>query len=172
MIAQQHAGAEIVGTESHPRAGREFDFLMGDWIVHHRRLANRLVGDTNWIEFDGTMSAREILGGGGNLDENVINLPGGSYQAISLRLFNPATGYWSIYWADGRRTDVLDPPVIGSFNNGRGVFLAHDTLDGRPIQVRFSWSDMSPTSGHWEQAFSPDGGVSWEPNWTMTFARP
>ncbi|MCC6518853.1 MAG: DUF1579 domain-containing protein [Tabrizicola sp.] len=172
MIAQQHAGTEVAGENSHPSAGRAFDFLMGDWIVHHRRLANRLVGDTNWVDFDGTMSARQILGGGGNIDENIINLPDGSYQAISLRLFNPATLCWSIYWVDGRRTDALDPPVIGFFNNGQGRFLAHDTLDGRPIRVRFTWSDMSPTSGHWEQAFSPDDGASWEPNWTMTFTRP
>jgi hypothetical protein len=148
----------------------DFDFLIGNWSVRHRRLKRRLAGDTESIEFSGPASARSILGGLGNFDEYHIDLPSGAYIGSTLRLFNPATGLWSIHWMDSR-DPKLDPPMIGSFEGGRGLFFGDDTFEGKPIRVRFIWSGMTASACHWEQAFSIDGGESWETNWTMSFTR-
>jgi hypothetical protein len=154
-----------------PAAGvDDFDFLIGEWSVLHRRLTRRLAGDTNWIEFTGTASARKILGGMGNFDEFHIPLPSGEYIGSTLRLFSPATELWSIYWMDSRNP-VLDPPMTGKFSEGRGLFYGDDTFEGRRIRVRFIWTPLTPTSCRWEQAFSADAGASWETNWTMAFTR-
>jgi hypothetical protein len=148
----------------------DFDFLIGDWSVQHRRLARRLAQDTNWIEFSGPATARKILGGLGNFDEIDINLPAGPYLGATLRLFDPSTGLWSILWMDSRHAG-LDPPMTGRFEAGRGLFYGDDTFEGRPIKVRFIWSVESPAACRWEQAFSADDGQSWETNWTMRFTR-
>jgi hypothetical protein len=149
----------------------DFDFLVGTWSVHHRRLKERLADNDDWQEFRGTSDARKILGGAGNVDDNVLELPGDTYRAVSLRTFDPTTQAWSIWWVDGRHPDRLDPPVVGGFANGLGTFLADDTFNGRPIRVRFIWSRITSDSCRWEQAFSPDGGESWETNWVMEFER-
>lgn len=158
--------------ESPPRlaSADDFDFLIGDWSVTHRRLATRLAGDTRWVEFDGYTRVMRILGGLGNFDQNVIDLPKGGYQACTLRLFNPRTRLWTIHWIDGR-DPKLDEPVTGGFAEGVGTFYGDDVLDGRPIRVRFRWSGITANSAHWEQAFSGDDGGSWETNWTMAFQR-
>ena len=149
----------------------DFDFFFGRWAVSHRRLRKRLAGDTNWDEFGGTCDTRPILGGLGNFDDNVIDLPGGSYRAATLRTFDPATRQWSIWWIDGRNPLTIDVPMRGTFADGVGTFLCEDVFEGRPIQVRFLWSRITEKSARWEQAFSPDGGKTWETNWIMDFAR-
>ena len=148
-----------------------FDFIEGSWRVSHRRLSRRMVGDTQWAIFGGSMRARLILGGLGNFDENVIDLPGGRYQACTLRLYDRTLGQWSIYWIDGR-DPKLDIPMRGGFTDGVGVFFGDDIFDGRPIRVRFLWSAITPNSARWEQAFSGDGEQSWETNWIMNFEKP
>jgi hypothetical protein len=150
----------------------DFDFLVGDWHIQHLRLKERLAGSTEWVKFDGTCSMRLTMGGRGTFDDNVINLPGGAYRAMGLRAYDPKTGLWAIWWLDGRNPfGDLDPPVKGRFQDGIGLFYADDTLRGKPIRVRFTWSKITPTSAHWEQAFSPDGGASWETNWKMDLTR-
>ncbi|UVK40655.1 DUF1579 domain-containing protein [Mesorhizobium sp. AR10] len=149
----------------------DFDFFFGRWDVSHRRLRMRLAGDTNWDAFGGTCEVRPILGGLGNFDDNVIELPGGSYRAATLRTFDAATRQWAIWWIDGRNPSTIDVPMRGSFEEGVGTFLCDDVFEGRPIQVRFFWSLITAESARWEQAFSPDGGKSWETNWIMDFAR-
>ncbi len=149
----------------------DFDFLIGPWRVHHRRLKDRLVGSNDWLDFEGTTEARKILGGAGNMDDNTLDLPGGAYHAVSLRTFNPGSREWAIWWVDGRRPGHLDPPVVGRFSDGIGSFFADDTLNGIPIRVRFVWSHIAARSCRWEQAFSADGGATWETNWVMEFAR-
>lgn len=146
-----------------------FDFLIGDWRVEHRRLKHRLVGDTEWEVFGGVMSCRPIIGGLGNIDDNLIELPDGPYRAASLRLFDPVARTWSIWWADGR-SGRLDTPVTGRWQDGCGAFFADDVFAGRPIKVRFDWSEIGPRSALWTQAFSADGNT-WEPNWEMRFSR-
>lgn len=148
----------------------DFDFLIGAWTVRHRKLRSRLANDTRWNEFSGTMRARLILAGQGNFDENVIDQPGGRYEACTLRLHDPRTGRWTIHWIDGR-DPKLDPPMSGSFANGIATFLGDDHFEGRPIRVRFLWSHAGDATARWEQAFSADGGASWEVNWTMDFIR-
>jgi NIPSNAP len=148
----------------------DFDFLHGNWRVHHRRLARRLVGDTQWTEFDGTMRAKPILRGLGNFDENVLDLPQGRYEACTVRLFNPGTKQWSIHWIDGR-DPKLDAPLSGTFTDGVGTFFGEDTFEGKPIRVRFIWSQITSRSARWEQAFSADQGRTWETNWVMRFER-
>jgi hypothetical protein len=155
--------------EARADGANDFDFLIGQWSVRHRRLKRRLAGDTDWIEFSGPASARKILDGLGNIDEYEIDLPEGRYIGSTLRLFNPATGLWSLYWMDSRKAE-LDPPMVGRFTDEKGLFFGDDVFDGQAIRVRFIWSDMTPTACRWEQAFSADGGETWEPNWTMTFS--
>ena len=150
---------------------RDFDFLAGRWQVHHRRLRRRLAGNDAWDEFDGTSDARLILGGAGNVDDNIIELPAGTYRAITLRTFDATTRRWSIWWVDGRYPSRIDPPMIGGFVNGTGTFFGDDTFEGRPIKIRFIWSDITERSARWEQAFSADGGATWEGNWVMQFER-
>jgi hypothetical protein len=157
-------------TATADHAPHDFDFFMGEWRVHHRRLKRRLAGDTTWEEFAGTSSARKVLGGFGNIDDNEIDLPGGAYRAVTLRVFDPAKRLWSIYWLDSRIA-AIDPPVIGRFADDVGTFYGDDVFEGKPIRVRFLWSDMTPTSCRWAQAFSADGGSTWETNWLMEFTR-
>jgi hypothetical protein len=152
-------------------AVHDFDFYMGKWHVHHRRLKERLAGSDEWEEFEGTSEAWPILGGAGNIDDNVLELPTGTYRAISLRTFEPVSDKWSIWWLDGRTPSRLDPPVVGGFSDGIGTFIAEDTFNGRRILVRFIWSSITEDTCRWEQAFSPDGGEGWEVNWVMESTR-
>lgn len=148
----------------------DFGFQTGEWRVRHRKLRERLVGASDWVEFPGTCRAFEVMGGEANVEDNLLEDPAGAYRAAAFRRRDPETGRWSIWWHDGR-SGGLDPPVQGRFEDGVGTFLAEDVLDGRPIRVRFVWSEITPTSARWEQAFSADGGATWEVNWVMTFER-
>jgi hypothetical protein len=151
----------------------DFDLRAGAWVAHHRRLKERLAGSHEWMEFDGTQSFRLLMDGYANEDENVLNLPGGDYKGVTLRAYDSKTGQWAIWWLDGRAPfGDLDPPVKGRFVNGVGTFYSDDTLRGKPVRVRFVWSNITANSAHWEQAFSPDGGQSWEVNWITDFKRP
>jgi hypothetical protein len=148
----------------------DFDFWMGRWNVRNRRLVRRLAGSDEWDEFDAKVAARPLPGGLGNEDVFCSDY-GGGFVGMSFRLFDPDTGLWSIYWTDTRRAGLLDPPVIGSFSDGIGIFEGDDTFDGRPIRVRFVWSGVDGPTPRWEQAFSEDGGETWETNWVMDFMR-
>lgn len=151
-------------------AEQAFDFLMGSWHIRNRRLRERLIGSEAWEEFDATGVARPILDGMGNEDEFRTDHDGG-WVAMSFRFFDPTTRLWSIYWADSRRCGVLDPPVFGAFDGDVGTFEGADIYAGRPIVVRFVWSGVTTPTPRWEQAFSSDGGATWETNWTMEFTR-
>jgi quinol monooxygenase YgiN len=152
------------------KGANDFDFLIGDWRVHHRRLKERLANNQEWVEFEGICASRKILGGLGNMDENLLDMPDGAYSAVTLRTYDRAKDQWSIWWIDSRNPGQLDPPVVGRFENGVGTFFADDKFKGKPIRVRFLWTRLS-TTPHWEQAFSNDGGKTWETNWTMDFTK-
>ncbi len=152
------------------RAGEEFDFLFGRWDIRNRRLRRRLAGCDEWEEFAAVGVARPLFDGRGNEDEFRTDHDGGMV-GMSFRFFDAATGLWSIYWADSRRLGPLDPPVIGTFSGGVGIFEGHETFEGRPIVVRFTWSRVHTPAPRWEQAFSPDAGETWETNWIMDFTR-
>jgi hypothetical protein len=148
----------------------DFDFLIGTWRVHHRMLKDRLIGSTEWIEFDGDTVNQKILNGIGNMDHNIIHMQTGLVHAMALRLFNPVSREWSIYWSTDR-TGTLDVPMIGGFKNSVGEFYSQEMFEGRHIYSRFIWSKITTKSCQWEQAFSEDGGKTWETNWIMEFER-
>lgn len=154
-----------------PACPSDFDFFMGRWAVSHRRLQGRLVGSSTWEQFGGQCVAQKILGGFGNVDDNIVELPSGSYRAATVRSFDARTRTWSIWWLDARTPGALDVPVVGGFEGGVGRFFAQDTLHQQPIVVRFLWTLPQPDRPRWEQAFSPDDGQTWETNWTMDFTR-
>ncbi|MFZ2987395.1 DUF1579 domain-containing protein [Ideonella sp.] len=149
----------------------DFDFIIGDWQVRHRRLNARLQGCTDWTEFLGTSSTRKILQGFGNVEDNVLQFPEGAVRAAAFRSFDPATRQWAIWWLDHRGPHTLDVPVVGSFTGSVGTFLARDTLDGQAIVVRFTWHANPGGHPTWAQAFSGDDGATWETNWEMEFER-
>jgi hypothetical protein len=149
----------------------DFDFFFGHWSVQHRRLRQRLVGCTEWDAFTGTCRTQPMLDGAANVDDNWLDLPGGAYRALTLRSFDPTTRLWAIWWLDGRQPHQLDVPMRGSFADGVGLFLADEVIGGRAVRVRFLWSHITPQSCRWEQAFSVDGGETWEANWVMTMSR-
>ncbi len=150
-------------------SSRDFDFLHGQWTVTHRRLTERLANSDTWETFTGTCQTIPTMGGLGNVDDNVLNLPSGTYRAVSVRSFDPATSGWAIWWLDGRYPHTIDVPVIGRFTQGEGVFFAHAVFNDKPIVIRFRWSEINTGAPQWEQAFSADGGTTWEVNWVMRF---
>ena len=152
-------------------APTDFDFMIGSWTVVHHRLNSRLVGCTELTEFTGTSTTRKILRGFGNVEDNVLHFPEGSVHAAAVRSFDPDTQTWAIWWLDGRSPHHLDVPVVGQFQEGVGSFYADDVLDGVPIRVRFLWYPNQGSKPRWEQAFSIDGGSTWEVNWIMHFQR-
>jgi hypothetical protein len=176
------ASAPVFASQDYPKAPtpapnlsglHDFDFFFGTWHTHHRKLTERLAGSHDWVQFDGTISVRPMLNGWANVDDNVFNIPnGGTYRGVTLRSYDGVTGMWNIWWLDSRTPSApLDPPVRGRFVNGIGVFYANDTLRGKPVKVRFTWSHISATTAHWEQAFSGDGGKTWETNWVTDFTK-
>ncbi|MEZ0242240.1 MAG: DUF1579 domain-containing protein [Sphingomonas sp.] len=172
-LATGAAAAALPGGAAAMLAGHEQDWawLIGKWNVRHSRRRGWLNGTTDWDEFDGWVVNWPVMGGLANVDDNWLGGPGDPYRAVALRAFDPKTGDWSIWWLDGRSPGAIDVPVRGRFENGVGTFVADDVFAGKPIKMRFQWSEIAANSAHWEQAFSPDGGKSWEVNWRMAFTR-
>lgn len=153
-----------------PNGYADFDFLIGQWNIHHHRLQGWLKGSTSWEEFEGTASDRKILGGLGSISEVTLHLASGIVRGMTVRLFDPKAAQWRVYWADGAQ-GAFTTPMIGGFAHGHGAFYAHESFDGRHILSRFLWSNITHNSCHWEQAFSMDGGNTWETNWIMDLTR-
>lgn len=153
------------------RDGRaDFDFLLGSWRVHNHRLKARLRGSTEWEDFPSTCRARPILSGLGNMDEFTIEAPAGRIEAVTVRLYDTRNGEWSIYWTTSPGTGRFDVPMVGRFEGGRGEFYSQELFEGRHIFNRFIWTAGSRDACRWEQAFSADGGRTWETNWIMEAA--
>jgi len=148
----------------------DFDFEVGAWKTHLSRRLNPLTGSNTWVEYEGTSVVRKIWNGGANLVELDVEGPAGRIEGLSLRLYDPQSRQWSLNFAN-RKGGTLSPPTIGEFKEGRGEFFAQETLDGRAILVRFVISDITPSSCHFEQAFSDDGGKTWEVNWIANDTR-
>jgi hypothetical protein len=149
-----------------------FDSRVGSWKVHHHVLKERLAGSTEWIDYDGTQTWWPTLNGWGNVDDNLLQKPSGEYRGATVRAYDPKSGQWSIWWLDGRAPFAnLEPAMKGRFADGVGTFYADDTLRGKPVKVRFIWSKITATSARWEQAYSADGGKTWETNWVSDFTK-
>src|SRR5436309_234257 len=171
--AQQNSDGSKTSLQQAPteRDGQQdFDFEIGTWKVHLSRLPHPLTGSTNWVQYEGTSIVRKIWNGRANLVELEVDGPAGHIEGLSLRLYNPQSRQWSLNFSN-RSGGTLSPPTIGEFKNGRGEFFAQETLDGRAIFVRFVISDITPNSCRFEQAFSDDGGKTWEVNWIATDTR-
>jgi hypothetical protein len=150
---------------------RDFDFEIGRWTTQLKRLTNPLSGQpAQWAEYAGTTVVTKVWDGRANLVELDVQGDAGRIEGLSLRLFNPQTRQWSLNFANAR-SGTLTTPTLGGFTNGRGEFYSTDTFDGRDILVRFVISDVKPDSARFEQAFSADGGKTWEVNWIAVDTR-
>jgi hypothetical protein len=162
-----------------PRDGQhDFDFEFGTWKIHLSRLKDRLAGSKEWVEFDGTSVTRKVWEGKSNLEEFETDSPTGHgatghIEGLTLRVYNPTTHQWSIYWANSKDPDLGQPivPMVGEFKNGQGEFYDQELWKGRSVYVRFIWSKITPNSAHFEQSYSEDGGKTWEVNWVTDQTR-
>ncbi|MGI8857155.1 MAG: hypothetical protein ACR2JW_15530 [Thermomicrobiales bacterium] len=159
-----------MATEQTHAGPHDFDFLFGSWHVVNERLTSRLTNADEWERFEATHECWPLLGGAGNGDRMRATWHGVDFEGVSLRIFNPATEQWSIYWVDNVSYE-LQPPVVGRFVDGVGEFYGDDQHEGTPVLARFIWSGITADAARWEQAFSTDRGETWETNWIMTFTR-
>jgi hypothetical protein len=144
----------------------DWSFLVGRWKVQNRRLAG-----TQWQEFGSTLHNRPVLGGLGNIGDNVFEAPDGTYRGLSVRAFDTESRQWQSWWLDGRKPSLIAPSVRGTFANGIGTLTGEDELDGRKVLTQSRWSDTTATSAHWEQSSSMDGGATWKANWIADLSR-
>jgi len=148
----------------------DFAFLEGDWRVQHRYIRVKPEGK-EWVESSGTVNHREYHGGWANIEDYVMHVAGGPNHAVAMRSYNPKDAQWTIWWLDGRVPDQIDEPMQGRFENGVGTFYGPSTLNGKPVRMRFIWSDTASAAPRWQQAYSYDEGKNWETVWTMQFQR-
>lgn len=167
----QSQSAKSLPRQATARDGQhDFDFEIGSWRTELARLARPLSGDTTWVHYEGTSIVRKIWDGRANLVELDVTGPSGRIEGLSLRLYNPDARQWSLNFASAR-TGMLSPPVTGEFKDGRGEFYGMETFNGRVILVRFIISEVTDRSARFEQAFSEDGGETWEVNWIAVDTR-
>ena len=173
---QAHAQVDSGSSKPTPKAAEQrdgqhaFDFEMGTWKTHLKRLVHPLTGSTTWVECDGTTVVRKVWGGKANLVELEADCPGGNFEGLSLRLYNPQSRQWSLNFSNAK-DGSLSQPTIGEFKNGRGEFFDQERLNGRVILVRLVISDITLNSCRFEQSFSDDGGKTWEVNWIAVDTR-
>jgi hypothetical protein len=171
--AAPQSGADSAAARSQlaPRDGQhDFDFELGAWKAHIARLVRPLSGSTTWAEYDGTSVVRPVWNGRANLGELEVAGAAGKIEGLSLRLYDPQSRQWKISWANSS-DGALGPPMVGEFKNGRGEFYDQEFFNGRAIYVRFIFSGITHNAFRLEQAFSDDGGKTWEVNWIATFTR-
>ena len=151
----------------------DFDFLIGDWKAHVRRLPDRLNGSNTWVEYDGISNHKKILDSDSNFEEFDVSSADKKLRikAQTLRLYNPASKQWSIYLVDVDKGVLSLPPVVGQFTGNRGEFFDQEEFKGRAILVRYVWLNLHPKQARMEQSFSPDGGKTWETNWICELSR-
>lgn len=162
--------AKAAAQDAQRDASHEFDFDIGTWKTHSRRLLRPLTGSSEWADLDGLTHVARVWGGRANLAEVKLQGVSGPVEILSLRLYNPQSHQWSLNFANPR-AGVLGVPNVGQFVNGRGDFYDYEEIDGRYVLVRFSIWPESKDAGRSEQAFSTDGGRTWEVNWTTTYTR-
>jgi hypothetical protein len=169
---QQASAAETIPHAAPARRDgqHDFDFSIGTWKTHISRLQHPLTGSTIWVDYDGTSVVRKVWNGRANLLELEADGPAGHIEGVGLRLYNPQSHQWSLNWANSSG-GTMSQPMIGEFQNGNGEFFDQESFNGRAIYVRNGFSNITLNSCHFEQAFSDDGGKTWEKNWVMTFRR-
>lgn len=150
--------------------GHDFDFMVGTWKLHILRLVHPLTGSKTWVTMEGTKVVRTIWNGRAQIEQVEADGSAGHFESMGLMLYSSKSRQWSVNFANGSQ-GTLSPPAFGEFRDGRGEFFNSDTYNGRTIAVRYTWSDITPTTHRLEQAFSDDGGKSWEPNLKVTLTR-
>jgi len=170
VIAMAQTTANPPKPEAPPKAAErdgqhDFDPLLGSWKFHLKRRMSPLTGSNTWVEFDGAGVCSKVWDGRAELETVKFNGPTGLIEGLTLRTYNPQTHQWSLYWANAKDGSIATPPQMGQFKDGKGEFYGQDTLNGKLIFVRYAWSGLNTSSPHFEQAFSNDGGRTWEVNW-------
>ena len=150
---------------------KDFDFLEGKWSVHNRMLKARLSNNHEWNEFESELHLRKTINGIGNVENYYATFNNEPFEGMAVRLFNPKTKLWKVYWMDSNNGTMDENPVTGSFENGMGKFYATDVFNDIPILVLYQWDATNPMQPKWSQAFSTDNGKSWEWNWEMTLTK-
>jgi hypothetical protein len=165
LLAQTNSDGPTQKSSVERDGQHDFDPLIGAWKYHLKKLLHPLTGSTDWVEFDGTGVCYKIWDGRSQLDTIEVDSPAaGHIEGLTLRLYNPQSHQWRLYWANSK-IGVMDPPQIGEFKNGRGEFFAQDTINGKVVLIRFVWTNTTTSTPHFEQSFSDDGGKTWEVNW-------
>jgi hypothetical protein len=160
----------LIITASSTSSKKDFDFFEGKWNLQNKKLKSRLAGCNEWLEFESTQEMYKVLNGAGNIDNFLATFDGEPFEGMTVRLFNPKTKLWSIYWADSNE-GKLDPPVVGSFENKVGHFFTKDIFNNKDIVVVFRWDARNENNPVWSQAFSEDCGETWEWNWYMFMSK-
>jgi hypothetical protein len=162
-LAQQNSNTSVQSSPARPDGRHDFDPLIGKWKYHLKRRLNPLTGSNQWVEFEGTGECYKIWDGS-ELETVELDGPTGHIQGLTLRVYNPTSHQWRLYWANSK-VGILDPPQVGEFINGHGQFFAQDTINGQTILIKFDWTKLDSDAPHFEQSFSDDGGKTWEVNW-------
>ena len=170
FLASAQAASAATASQTLRDGQHDFDFHLGKWKTHITHLQHPLTGSTTWIKADGTLVARKVWDGRAQLEELEADGSSGHIEDMLLFLYNPESHQWSLN-AAASSDGSLGQPMFGEFKKGRGEFFDQETYKGRMILVRQVWSDITPTSHHFEQAFSDDGGKTWEPNFMATLTR-
>jgi hypothetical protein len=171
LPASSQAAPAVAGPQQLRDGQHDFDFHFGTFKTHIRRLVHPLSGSTAWVELDGTVTTRKIWDGRANLEELEAGNATAHFKGLTLFLYNPESHQWSQNFANIDEGALSQTPLIGEFKDGRGELFDQETFNGRTILVRFVWSDINPNSHHVEQAFSDDGGKTWEPNFVANLTR-
>jgi hypothetical protein len=164
------SGGKLALTASETSSKHDFDYLVGTWKIRNRTLKEPLAGSDEWVEFDATQELRPILLGLGNFDIFQTELDGKPFEGLTVRLFDPKTRLWTIYWADSSAVK-LDDGKVGSFDGDEGDFFGREIVAGKDVIVRFHWDKRNPQAPIYSRAFSADGGRTWEWNWYSHFSR-
>lgn len=161
LFAADPPGGTITG-----KGPGDFDFLTGEWTIKHRRFDTS--GPDGKRELDGSATVRRVLGGMGSIEE--LRKGDGSIFGMGVRVWHPKEQLWADHWT-AAEDGVVNPPQLGRFIDGAGIFTADDEMDGKPVKVKAIWDKITPVSCRCYQMMSRDGGTSWERGWYMDWTR-
>ncbi|MDQ2835717.1 MAG: hypothetical protein M3Y50_18630 [Acidobacteriota bacterium] len=167
VLCQSATGGDSAQGAAARDGQHDFDFEFGTWKTHLRlssRLRHPFTGPETWSAYEGTSVVQKIWNGKANMVELSVDGPSGHVDGLNLHLYNPESHQWSLNFASSTG-GAMSVPAIGEFRNGRGEFYDQEPINGRMLLVRSTWTVLRPDACHFEQAFSQDGGKTWELNW-------
>ena len=171
LLTRQSFANPMTDTASLRDGSHDFDFNIGKWHTHIRRLMNPLSGEApSWVTLEGTVTVRKVWDGRAQLEEIEADGPKGHWEGLTLFLYNPQSHQWSQNYA-GSSDGTLETPSIGAFKNGVGELYDQETYNGRSILVRGVWSDITANGHSYTISFSADGGKTWEATFIATLTR-